>query len=87
MGNRRLEYYQSRVNTIPPIVLEMAVVETWKQHVRVGVIQSFDASILPTRVEMIVVLNIYVVKRRVLIGSIAKLGSKSSGVLAIRNLS
>jgi hypothetical protein len=36
---------------------------------------------------MVIVLNINVVKRGVLIGSIEKLGSKSSGVLVIRNLS
>jgi hypothetical protein len=86
MGNRRLEYYQSRVNTIPPIVLEMAVVETWKQHAGIRVIQSLDASIPTTRMETVVAPNINVVKRGVLIGSIAKLGSRSNGVLAIRNL-
>jgi len=28
MGNHRLEYHRFRVNIIPPIVLEMTIVET-----------------------------------------------------------
>jgi len=38
-------------------------------------------------VEMVVVPNIDVVRRGVLIGFVAKLGSRSNGILAIRNLS
>jgi hypothetical protein len=65
---------------------EVAVVETHKQHVGVGVAQSLNASITITRVEMIVAPNINVVRRGILIGSVAKLGSESGGVSAGRNL-
>ncbi len=44
MGNCRLEYRQSHVNIVPPIVSKTAIVER-KQNVGIGVIQSFDASI------------------------------------------
>jgi hypothetical protein len=64
----------------------MAIIETWKQHVGIKVIQSLDACITTTRVEMVVAPNIHVIKRGVLIRSITKLGSRSSGVLTIRNL-
>jgi len=56
-------------------VLESVVFETRKQHVGVGVIQSLDASITTIEVVMVVVPNIDVVKRGVLIGFVAKLGS------------
>jgi hypothetical protein len=42
--------------------------------------------ITTTRVEMVVAPSVDVVRRGVLIGFKAKLGSGSSGVLAIRNL-
>jgi hypothetical protein len=87
MGNHKLEHRRSHVNTTPPIVLEATVVETHKQHVRVWVIQSLDVGVTTTRVETIIVPNIDVVKRGVLIGSVAKLGSESSRVLKVRNLS
>jgi len=64
----------------------MVVVETHK-HVRIKVIQSLDEGITTTWVETIVAPNIDVVKRGVLIGSIIKLGSGSSGISVIRNLS
>ncbi len=86
MGNRKLEHYRSWVHTTPPIMLETIIIETWKQHFRIGVIQSFYACITSTRVETIVAPNIDVVKRRVLIGSTTKLGSKSSGVSLVKNL-
>jgi len=38
MGNHRLEQCRYRVNITSPIVLEAVVVETWRQHVGVGVI-------------------------------------------------
>jgi len=63
----------------------MAIVETYKQHVGVGVTQSLGASIT-IGVETIVALNINVVKRGVLIGSATKLGDRSSGILVVRNL-
>jgi hypothetical protein len=63
----------------------MAIVETWKQHVGVGVTQSLGASIT-IGMEMIVVPSINVVKRGVLIGSVMKLGDGSNGILVVRNL-
>ncbi len=68
-------------------MLEVAIVETQKQHAKVRVIQSLGVGITTTRVEMVVAPNIDVVRRGVLIGSKAKLGSGSNGVLTIRNLS
>jgi hypothetical protein len=76
-----MEPHQPQVNTTSPIVLKAVVVETRRQHVGVGITQSFDASITTTRVEMVVALNMDVVKRGVLMGSASKLGSRSSGVL------
>ncbi len=38
MGNHTLKQHQFQVNIVSPIVLEAIVVETWKQHVGVGVI-------------------------------------------------
>ncbi len=37
MGNHRMEHRQSRINITPPIVSQATIVETQKQHVRVGV--------------------------------------------------
>jgi hypothetical protein len=62
------------------------VVETQRQHVGVGVIESLNACITITRVEMVVEPNIDVVRRGVLIGFITKLGSRLCGVSARRNL-
>jgi hypothetical protein len=67
-------------------MLEVIVVETLKQHVGVRVTQSFGVGITITRVEMVVALNINVVRREGLIGSTTKLGSGSNGVSTIRNL-
>jgi hypothetical protein len=52
-----------------------------------GVTQSLDASVTIIGVETIVTPNIDVVKRGVLIGSVAKLGIGLGGVSVIRNLS
>jgi hypothetical protein len=68
-------------------VLKVVVVETHKQHVGVRVIESLYEGITTIGLEMIIVSNIDVVKRGVLIGSIIKLGSGSSGVSVVRNLS
>jgi hypothetical protein len=56
-------------------VSKVAVVETQRQHVGVGVIQSLDASITTTRVETVVAPSIDIVRRGILIGSVAKLGN------------
>jgi hypothetical protein len=61
-------------------VSEASFVETRRQHVRVKVIQSLHIGIITTRVEMIIVPNINIVRRGILIRSIAKLGIGSSGV-------
>jgi hypothetical protein len=55
-------------------VSKVIVTKTQKQHVRVGVIQSFNARIITTRVEMVVVPNRNVVKRGVLIKSVKQIG-------------
>jgi len=65
----------------------VVVVETWKQHVGIGVTQSLDVGIITIGVETIVVPNKDVVKRGVLIGFTPKLGNESSGVSVVRNLS
>jgi hypothetical protein len=51
MGNRKLEHCQSHVNTTPPTMLEAVIIETQKQHARVGVTQTLDASIITTILE------------------------------------
>jgi hypothetical protein len=66
---------------------EAVVVETQKQYVGVGVVQSLNVGITTTIVEMIVAPNINVVRRGILIGSVAKLGSELGGVSVRRNLS
>jgi hypothetical protein len=48
MGNHRMEHHRSRVNKVPLIVLETTIIETHKQHARVGVTQSLGASITTT---------------------------------------
>jgi hypothetical protein len=44
------------------IVFKGAIIETWIQHARVGVIHSLDVSITTTGVEMVVMPNIDVVE-------------------------
>jgi len=56
------------------------IVETWKQHIGIGVIQSLDANITNIRVEMVVALNIVIIKKGKFIRSTAKLGSKLGGI-------
>jgi hypothetical protein len=68
-------------------VSKAVVVETWKQHVGVGVTQSPDACITTIGVETIVAPNINVVRRGVFIRSIIKLGSGLGGISVVRNLS
>jgi hypothetical protein len=65
----------------------VVVVETQKQHAGIRVIQSLDVGITTTGVETIVAPSINVVKKEVLVGSIAKLGSELGGVSVVRNLS
>jgi len=65
----------------------MIVVETRKQHARIGVIQSLGACITTIGVGTVVAPNINVVKREILIAFVAKLGSGLGGVSVIRNLS
>ncbi len=86
MGNHKLEQHQSRVNTTSPIVSEVAIVETRKQPAEVRVIQSLNAGIITTLMEMVVAPNIDVIRRGILIRSTTKLGNESGGVLARRNL-
>jgi hypothetical protein len=68
-------------------VLEVAIVETRKQHVAVGVTQSFDVVITTIGMEIVVVPNSEVVRRGILIGSVANLRNGSDGVLIGRNMS
>ncbi len=85
MGNHKLEQHQSRVNTTSPIVSEVAIVETQRQHVGVGVTQSLNVGITTIGAEMVLVPNIDVVKRGVLVGFAKRLGSRLSGVPVGRN--
>jgi hypothetical protein len=57
-------------------VSKATIVETYKQLVGVGITQSFDAGIITTRVEMVVVPTMDVFRRGILIGCTTKLGSK-----------
>jgi hypothetical protein len=65
----------------------VVVIETWKQHVGVGVTQSLDACITTTIVEIVVAPKINVVRKGVLIRSTIKLGSGLAGISVVRNLS
>jgi hypothetical protein len=71
-------------------VSKTIIVETWRQPIGIVVTQSLDADITTTKVETIIAPSMDVVKKGVLIGSIAKLGSGlgdgSGGVLARRKL-
>jgi hypothetical protein len=67
-------------------VSEVAIVETRKQPAEVRVIQSLNAGITTTLMEMVVAPNIDVIRRGILIRSTTKLGNESGGVLAGRNL-
>ncbi len=80
MGNRKLEHRRSCINIAPPIVFEVTIVETWKQHIGVGITQSLDANITTIRVEMVVAFSIVVTKKGKLIRSTTKLGSKLGGI-------
>jgi hypothetical protein len=55
---------------------KVAVIETRRQHVIIGVIQSFNVGIITIGVQMVIAPNIDVVKRGVLIGSVVKLGNR-----------
>jgi predicted solute-binding protein len=63
-----------------------AVVVEAQKHVGVKVIQSLNASITTTKVETVIMVNTYVVKKEVLIRFPTKLGSGSGGILIIKNL-
>jgi hypothetical protein len=65
---------------------EATFTETRKQHARVGVTQSFNASITTTGVETVVAPNIDVIKKGILIRYVAKLGSGLGGVSTKKNL-
>ncbi len=86
MGNHRLEHCRSCISIIPTIMLETTIVETRKQHARVGVIQSLDVDVTTIGVETVVVPIINVFRRGTLIGFARKLGSGSNGISTIRNL-
>jgi hypothetical protein len=38
MGNHRMEHHQPRVNTTSLIMLEMTIIESWKQPTEIGII-------------------------------------------------
>jgi hypothetical protein len=86
MGNHKMEHNQLQINTTS-IVSEATIVEIRRQHAKVGVIQSLDAGITTIRMEMVVAPNMDFVKKGVIIRSTTKLGSRSNGILAKRNLS
>jgi hypothetical protein len=44
MGNHRMEQCRPRINTTPPIMPEVVVVETWRNHVGVVATQSLYVS-------------------------------------------
>jgi cell shape-determining protein MreC len=80
MGNHKMEHHRPWINTASLTMSKAAIVETWRQHAGVGVIQSLDTCITTTWMEMVVAPNMDVVRRGVLIGSITKLGSGSSKI-------
>ncbi len=87
MGNHKLEHHWSQVNIVSPIMLEIVVVEILRKHVGVRVIQSLDAGITITWMEMVVTPNMDFVRRGILLEFVVKLGNGSNGILARRNLS
>ncbi len=74
MGNHIMEHHCPQINTILPIMLEVTIVETWKQPTRVVITQSFNVGIKTIGVEMVVAPTMDVVKRGVLIGFATKIG-------------
>jgi len=69
-----MEHHCPQINTILPIMLEVTIVETWKQPTRVVITQSFNVGIKTIGVEMVVAPTMDVVKRGVLIGFATKIG-------------
>ncbi len=63
-----MEHCRPRVNTTSLIVLETITSETWRQPIKVIIIQSFDVNITTTKVETVVVPNMDVVKMGIIIG-------------------
>jgi hypothetical protein len=80
-------HHQTQIDSISPRVLEMAIIEIWRQHVGIEVIQSPNVIITTIWMEMVVTPNTNVVRSGVLIGSTINLGCGSGGVLVRRNLS
>jgi hypothetical protein len=85
--NHKLEHCQTRINTTSLIMLETTIVETWRQHVGIDIIQSLDVGITTTWVGMFVAPTMDVFWRGVLIGFAVKLGSGLGGILVRRKLS
>ncbi len=65
---------------------KVAIVETQTQPIGVGVIQSFNIVVIAIGVEMVVALNMDVVRKGMVIRSATNLGCGSSGFLAKRKL-
>jgi len=87
MGNHIMGHHQIQIDSISPRVLEMVIVEIWKQPVGIEVTQSPNVVITTIWMEMVVTPNTNVVRGGVLIGSTINLGRGSGGVLVRRNLS
>jgi hypothetical protein len=79
LGNHKLEHRWIKINTTSPKVSKVVAIETQKQHIGIDVTQSFNVVINTTRVDMVVVPNMNVVKRGVIIKSAINLGCGLGG--------
>ncbi len=59
MGKHKLEHRQTRIHTTSPIMLEVTIVETWRQLAEIDIIQSLDVGITTTCVEMFVAPTVF----------------------------
>jgi hypothetical protein len=67
-------------------MLKVVVIETQRQHARIGVTQSLDVGIPTIGMEMVVAPNMDVVRKGTLIGFATNLGSGLGGILLGRTL-
>ncbi len=85
MGNHKMEHYWPQVNIASLRMLEAVVVETQRQLIGVGVIQSLNAIITTIGVET-VIMPTDVVERGRVIGFATNLGCGLGGFLMKGNL-
>ncbi len=87
MGNHKMGHRQTRINSTSPRVLDVAIVEIWRQPTKIEAIQLLNAIIPTIRVEIVVVANTNFVRGGILTKSTTNLGCGSRRVSTRRNLS